>query len=194
MNGEHVTARLLTTLVAILALAFGAAAVERPIVRAEEESVTVQVANVGTLAVRLAEEEVAFLTPSGANAGASAVSGSTVYAEVAINIEDSRADGERPGYRVGIGVEPFTEIESGAMISPERFAVATIDAGELNAFAPDVSGLTLSSPVVVFEVPDEAEAIIATISIYIRLSIPAGMAPGMYSGQIILDVLDLSPL
>jgi hypothetical protein len=172
----------------VLSLSLAAASGWSPAARADETGVEITFTNAGSLSVAWAPGAPAFLV-NGSEAGiSSALQPVTATAIFVIEIDDTRADGERPGYRVMISASSFTADGSTTAVAPGQFSIVSIEASPGMGAVPSGASQSLAHPVTVLTVPDEAQAVTGTLTLVVAMTIPPGTMPGTYTGQLTLEV------
>ncbi|MCC6705222.1 MAG: hypothetical protein IT334_10120 [Thermomicrobiales bacterium] len=171
-----------------IALLIGVSAL-LPASASDETRITITLQNVGSLSVAWLDSERTFLV-NGEEPGVSSSSPARATAEFAIEIRDTRADGERHGYSVAIAATAFTAIGSTTPLAPDQLAVMSVASAPATV-SPVGAGQSLSTAVTLLTVEDEAPPVTTTITVTVALTIVAGTMPGAYSGRVTLEVLPL---
>ena len=165
-----------------------AAVVAQPAALASETSTgggVISIQNEGDLTITFDSGTVIFVTKTGGPAGVSSSSGDFLYAEIPIKIVDERAEGARHPYSISLrlGTPTYGDYYI------EESNIAFTDVSEL----PDgLTSIDLSAPI-----PADADILLIqsgnnpptgthTITISVRMYVPAGTVPGTYSGQVFL--------
>jgi len=174
--------------VSAIALLIGVSAL-LPASASDETRITITLQNVGSLSVTWLESESTFLV-NGEEPGVSSSSPAMAKAEFAIEIRDTRADGERHGYSVAISATAFTAAGSTTPLASGQLKVASVNSAPA-AVSPGGAGQSLAAPVTLLTVEDEAPPVTVTLTVTVALTIAAGTMPGAYSGRLTLEVLPI---
>lgn len=181
----------LARLVLVAATLIASVSLWSPAAAADETQIEITFANVGSLSVNWATGDQAFLV-DGAEPGVSSSSPPIIAtATFTISIEDTRADGERSGYAVALSASVFTADGSQTPVPSEQFAIASVAASAGSGVTPTGALQSLATPVTVLTVLDEDPAVVTTLTVVVEMTILAGTMPGVYEGQLVLEVISV---
>ncbi len=165
-----------------------------PVVMATEATVSggISVHNEGSLSVTLSDGEVTFVTESGGPAQITASTGDVQYARIQIVISDDRAESAREPYSISHRLTSLQIPESPFIIDASNisFIQATnLPNGLTQAWAGEAgvaqSGNQETAIIRSSEVPPAGTY---TVTVQVRMGVPAGTVPGNYTGRVLLSL------
>jgi hypothetical protein len=162
-----------------------------PRAAADETTIEITFANAGSLSIAWASGDQAFLVNGNQPGVSSSLPATIASATFTIAIEDTRADGERPGYAIALSATEFTAEGSLTPVPAQQFAIASVSASEGSGVVPTGVPQSLAAPVTLLTVQDEAQAVATTLTVVVEMTILPGTMPGYYLGTLMLEVLPL---
>ena len=155
--------------------------------------VIVQTVSAGEFDVHWDTSSTRFVTSDGDNPSVTATQSTVAHATFPLVINDTRADGERPGYTISISAGAFGIAGSHYAIPADQLAITGLSGLPEGYDTSSSVGNPLDTAVTILTVENAAPALSdTTITVTLRMEIPAGMPPGAYTGEITVGVMPLT--